>query len=401
MALANKDSKAGTHYSFVAFVKDVASAHEFEQLFRSDTLTNSYVGTGDIDDAIAWLQKTDRSPQRLLVDISGSERALDELDRLADACEPSVEVFVVGERNDVGLFRNLLARGVMDYLVKPLSAELLRRLTLQQAFDAPRQQGRHGRVIVFHGTRGGVGTTSVAAHLARALGVGGVRRRVVYVDLNVYDGCGSALLGRPGGNALLEVLGNVDRLDQQYLERTLADAGEGLFVLSSEQEYAEHFEPGPGAVAKLLAVLSRHYHYVVVDAYRRGGWLFEEILGHASMVCVVADPSVHSARTLVRLVQAVQSRSNPPTVRCILNHPQPASRSRVHVEDFKAAVDMDIQVQIDYDPKAPSLAENTAADLQRGSEFFRGVESLAAQVTGESQGSVKPSFWQRMRRRGR
>src|SRR5699024_1697488 len=159
----------------------------------------------------------------------------------------------------VGLYRNLLSRGIQDYLVKSLSLELLRRSTSDQTAVASRR-GRHGRTIVVQGTRGGVGTTTIAAQLARLLANGGSRRRVVYVELNVFDGCGANLLGCAGANALLEILNNLQRLDQQYLARTLADAGDGLFVLAAELEYTQTFAPEAGEIGQLLDVLAHYFN---------------------------------------------------------------------------------------------------------------------------------------------
>lgn len=393
MASVTKDREKARHYTFAAFVKDGSSEAELQRVFRADTLMDTYVASGDIGAAIAWLQKQERSPQRLLVDVSGSSRPLDEIDRLADACEPSVEVYVVGDRNDVGLYRSLLERGVREYLVKPLSAELLRRITATQRSTVSR--GRHGKCIAVLGTRGGVGVTAVAAHLARDLVRGGTRRRVVYLDLNVYDSCGAGLLGRPGGSALLDVLANTERLDQQYLDRTLADAGEGLYVLAAELEYTEEFQPEAAVLGMLLTTLAQHFHYVVVDVPQRGGPMAEAVLAHAGLACIVADASVHSARTLARLAHHIEARPNPPSVLAVLNHPQPSSRYRVNAQDFAKAVDMPIHVTIAYDPKAPAQAENLAAPLAAHSEFARGVQALAKLMTGESTRQVGRSWWRR------
>lgn len=389
-----KDKEGTRHYAFAAFVKDAGSEEELQRVFRADSLSDTHVAQGGTDHAIAWLKKQGRSPQRLLVDISGSSRPLDELDQLADACEPSVEVFVVGDRNDVGLFRNLLTRGVQDYLVKPLSVELLRRTLVQGA--AAHRRGRYGKCVTVTGTRGGVGTTSVAAHLARTLVQGGTRRRVVYLDLNVYDGAGPAMLGRPGGSALLDVLGNIDRLDQQYLERTLADAGSGLYVLAAELDYAESFVPDTKAIGTLLDTLCQYFHYVVLDMPWHGDVLAMEVLGHTALTCVISEPSVHSARTLARLVRHVGSRPNPPSVLTVLNHPQPVSRHRVQTRDFEKATDLPLQVKIAYDPKGPALAENLAQPLAPGSEFARSIRELANLVTGESSATAQHGWWGRL-----
>lgn len=106
--LKDKRKEEQRNITFTAFVRDATSEEELTRFLKGATLGNFHVGRGNIDAAIAWLLKAERSPQRLLVDISGSEGPLDELDRLADACEPSVQVYVVGDRNDVGLYRSLL-----------------------------------------------------------------------------------------------------------------------------------------------------------------------------------------------------------------------------------------------------------------------------------------------------
>lgn len=392
-----RDKESTRLFSFAAFVKDAASVAELEQVYKSESVADTHIAQGSIADAIKWLKKYERSPQRLLVDVSGSSRPLDELDSLADACEPSVKVYVVGDRNDVGLYRNLLKRGVQEYLVKPLSSELVRRTIMQE--DRLVSRSRHGKCVTVLGTRGGVGTTSVATHLARSLSLGGTRRRVVYLDLNVYDGTGAGMLGKPGGTALLDVLSNIDRLDQQYLDRTLSDVGDGLYVLSAEIEYAEEFTPAMGNLSTLLGILGAYFHYVVIDLPARIGATVNESLEISDICCLVTDNSVHSARVLTRLSRYVATRSKQPTVLSALNHPYPPSRNQVNDKDFINAVDVPIQVSIPHDQKATTLAENLGQELPNKGDFVKGIEKLANLVTGESTIEEKTSWLQRLTRR--
>ncbi len=62
------------------------------------------------------------TPNLLIVEtkLSGEE-ALNELDRLAEVCDPTTKVIVVGRANDVELYRELMRRGAREYLVAPLS----------------------------------------------------------------------------------------------------------------------------------------------------------------------------------------------------------------------------------------------------------------------------------------
>ncbi|MEE3663838.1 AAA family ATPase [Brenneria sp. g21c3] len=390
--LGDKERSELRMVSFAAFVLDTDSKDELTRFLKTSTVTDSRVERGNIDEAIVWLKKMGRSPQRLLVDISGSSGPLDELDRLANACEPSVQVYVVGERNDIGLYRNLLQRGVQDYLVKPLGTELLRRV-LEDDDRNPVRQRRLGKSIAVVGTRGGVGATSVAVHLARQLSSGGAHRRVVYIDLDFYGGNGISMLGLAGGNALVEILGNVSRLDLQYLERTLSTTDNRLYALGAELDYMEPYEATEGVLGELLKTLSQHFHYVVLDVPQRGGALSSEAFHHASLACIVAEQSVYSARALVRLARHIEAHPNPATIYNIVNQPQPLNRNKVNRDDFIKAVDLPVAVQIGYDAQSLSLAENLAEPLSDRGEFAQGIKQLAGILTGEAPGKSKAAWW--------
>src|SRR5690606_33021862 len=319
---AKEDSR---NLNFVGYLTDAASEDEVSRYLKSSSLGNAHVARGDIDAAIAGLLKMEHSPQRLLVDISGSNGPLDDLDRLANACEPSVQVYVVGDRNDVGLYRSLLQRGVQDYLVKPLSADLLRR-SLE---DGRARQARHGKVIAVTGTRGGVGVTTVAAHLARRLAEEGGRRRVAYLDLNAYGGSGASILGLSVNDALIELLNNVSRLDPQYLSRTLSTEDHRLFALGAELEYSDPFAPEEGVLGELLDTLGQHFHYIVLDLPNTGGSLANDALRQANLACVLTDYRIYSARTLLRIVRHIEGRAHPPTVPVLANQPRAADKGGV------------------------------------------------------------------------
>lgn len=393
--LANKDRAELRVLTYAAFVSDPETKDILANFFKATTVTDCLVERGSIDDAIAWLTKLPRSPQRLLVDISGSTGPLDELERLANACDPSVQVFVVGDRNDIGLYRSLLQRGVQDYLVKPLGVELLRR-TLTEADNAPVRQRRLGKVVVVAGTRGGVGATSVAVHLARKLAADGAHRRVVYIDLDIFGGAGTSMLGLTAGNALLELLNNASRLDSQYLERALSMVDNRLYAVGAELEYNESYTIDDTQVAQLLGVLSQYYHYVVLDVPHRGGALALKTFHHANLACIVADASIYSARTLTRLVRHIEAHPNPATVYSILNQPQPHNHNKIGVNDFVKTVESPIAVHIGYDAQTLSLAENLAEAVGKRSEFAKGIEQLANILAGETQSPERAAWWRRL-----
>src|SRR5262249_32861281 len=154
---------------------------------------------------------------------------------LGDVCEPGTNVIAIGDHNDVALFRDLQAAGVSDYLVKPLTRELLTKaLTLR--VNGSGDMGRSaatlklGKMIAFIGARGGVGTTTLAANLAWHL-ANRQSRRVALVDLDLQHGDCPLLFNADTTPGLRDALANPLRLDPLLLDRIMTQHGERLFIL--------------------------------------------------------------------------------------------------------------------------------------------------------------------------
>ncbi|MDN5844399.1 MAG: pilus assembly protein CpaE, partial [Alcaligenaceae bacterium] len=167
-AFSGKSKDAARNAGLVAFASDDTTARDLLQFFEQLGESDVYVGRGGIDAVIDHLGRVETSPKRLVVDISGIDQPLAALDRLADACDPSVQVYVLGDKNDVTLYRALLQAGVRDYRYKPMTAEALRSWVDDQDGSLVRRS-RTGKIIAVTGTRGGVGTTTVATRLAAQL----------------------------------------------------------------------------------------------------------------------------------------------------------------------------------------------------------------------------------------
>ena len=78
------------------------------------------VFTGGLPAAVARY-KAQTTPSLVIVEAGeDTGRLLADLDRLAEVCDGATKVMVVGRQNDIALYRELVRRGVSDYLVAPL-----------------------------------------------------------------------------------------------------------------------------------------------------------------------------------------------------------------------------------------------------------------------------------------
>ncbi len=107
------------------------------------------------------------------------------LDQLAEYCDPGTKVLVIGHVNDVLLYRELIRRGVSEYLIAPFQLlDLIRAFS--GLFHAPDAKPV-GRTIGVLGTRGGVGASTVAHNLAWEL-ARGMKIDTIVVDLDLPFG---------------------------------------------------------------------------------------------------------------------------------------------------------------------------------------------------------------------
>src|SRR6266446_4303376 len=264
-------------------------------------LGRSAIMRGGIAKAIDYLNEQ-RSPHVLLVDISGIDLPLSQIHTLADVCEPGTRVIAIGDHNDVGLYRDLQEAGVSNYIVKPLTRELLTKAITPKSNsgDMGRAALKLGKMVSFVGARGGVGTTTLAANLAWHL-ANRQSRRVALVDLDLQNGGCGLLFNINPTPGLRDALANPLRLDSLLLDRIMTQVGERLFVLSGEEPLHENVQFTVSAVDTLFSVLRSQFHYVIVDVPRLPLPPYRRALEIADRRVIVVDQTMHSMRDAVRL----------------------------------------------------------------------------------------------------
>ncbi|QIE29905.1 hypothetical protein SBC1_76630 (plasmid) [Caballeronia sp. SBC1] len=394
-------SKAGARAAdFIAFVADKKTEQVLKSYVLEQAMPHTHIAIGGVNDAITLLAKLDRSPLFLLVDLNDSAMPLSDLARLAEVCEPSVQVVALGERNDVGLFRTLLQIGVRDYLVKPLTVELIKRtLNVSEGKVSQVMRMRAGKTVAFAGTRGGVGVTTIALNVARHLAEN-TQRRIAYVDLNLYGGAANSMLGIQTNNGLSDVLQNVHRLDPQYVERTLVAKGSRLFVLSAELDFGTPHPFEDDSLGRVLALLCENFHYVVLDVGNLAESLAGEAFDHASRVYLIADRSVHSTRESIRRLRFIEDRDNNPTTSLLLNNVTSSTAGMVEPTDFMAAVGRPVLYEIPYEAKAVTIAANLgeAPKDKTTDGFNQTITRIGGDLTGQHP-NIERTFFQKLRLR--
>ena len=380
---ASQASTAGaaTALEFVAFLSDRETTDVFRQFAGRQMLGAAHIQRGSVRQAVGFIDKQERSPKFVIVDISGVDMPIPEIDALADACEPGVTVVVVGDQQDVGLFRQLLGLGVADYLVKPITADLLAQtLGADLAPSGVRRGLRTGKLVAFAGTRGGIGATTLATSLAWLV-ANRMNRRVAFVDLDPHGGGGPMLLDAEVGG-LGEAVAHAAQLDALFLERTMVKCGQRLHCLSAEEDLDKEVGLDVEALNNLFTALERQFHYVVVDVPRRAGPALRFSLQRAAIQVVVVDrtlPSLHNAVRLLPLLEGLGRRTM-----LILNEHQPLKASALDRDSIEKSIGRSIDLVVPFDKTAPERGDNLGEPLAAGRQpFAQAVRALAADFSGQ------------------
>lgn len=293
---------AGDRPCLLAFAADPRTEQILREVLLDAVPDRAEVRRGDVRTATRILAEAP-TPAVLVVDLGGIEAPLAALDDLARVCEPDVKVLVIGDRDDLDLYRDLTRTlGVTDYLPRPLTRELVAAHFLPHVTDrgvgAPAQRG--GRVVMVTGARGGVGASTIAANLAVHLAADG-RRHVALLDLDLHRGSIGLLLGTGASAGLRMALEMPEAIDHLFLDRISEPHGDRLRIFAAEEPLATPLSARPEAIARLLGLLRERFNQVVVDAPSGSASMLAAVLEHTHQRVLVMAPDLANVRDLLRL----------------------------------------------------------------------------------------------------
>jgi pilus assembly protein CpaE len=380
----------------MAFVSDAESRAFLQNCLSDLSFFNARILSGGIVRAIRHFG-SERSPNILIVDVSDVDMPSSRVHELANVCEPAVTVIAIGNRNDVGLYRDLMKAGISEYIVKPVTSELLAH-ALSSGSTAtavtPIYQKR-GKVVGVVGARGGVGATTLAVNLAWYL-ANRQGRRVALVDLDLQNGgCALSLNVSPTGG-LREALMNPVRIDSLFLERAMTKHSDGLFVLCSEEPLRDEIGFTAEAVSTLINALRAQFHYVVVDVPRFTAAPYRLALDVADRRIIVVDRTLLSVRDTARLQEALSGSDAARRNLFVVNRSGEGGRKEVTLEEISAHCSVSPKLVIPFLPKpfAATVFQARVAGARPG-KFAEAVASLAAELSGRMP--ERRPWWRRFK----
>ena len=335
---------------FVAYVCDETTAEAIRPIAVELGWAAEKVNKGGLRNAVQSLSVS-ASPQILFVDLSESGDPLNDINALAEVCEPGTVVIAAGQVNDVRLYRDPVASGIQDYLLKPLNPDMLRDAFAhaQTILNAPKHaeaavERPHCSIGVI-GARGGVGASTIATSLAWLLSDKGGRSTAL-LDLDVHFGTGALALDLEPGRGLTDAIENPSRIDGLFIERAMVRAGEKLAVLSAEAPITAPIVSDGSAFYQLQEEMRAAFECTVVDLPRSMIVQYPHLAADIQVAVVVTELTLAAARDTIRILSWLKSNAPHTQVLTIACKVPGGGTLEISRKDFEGSIERKLEFVI-------------------------------------------------------
>ena len=319
------------------------------------------VHMGGMATAVEFYQ-TAPTPNLIILESRREPRELlESLRQLAEYCDPTTKVVVIGHYNDVGLYRELIRSGISEYVVAPISmADIVS--VISSIFVDPEAEPI-GRSIAFIGAKGGVGSSTIAHNVAWAMSTL-FKSEVVVADLDLAFGTANINFDQDPAQGIAEAVFSPERIDEVYLDRLLAQCAEHLSLLAAPSTLDRVYDFDPDAFAQIIDTAQRSAPLLVLDVpHIWNGWTRNTLM-KADEIVITATPELANLRNTKNLVDMLKKlRPNDAPPKLIINQAGVPKRPEISAADFAEPLGIAPMAVIPFDPLLFGNAANNGRML--------------------------------------
>ena len=371
-----------------AFCEDQDTATVIEKASQDRRLSKSHVTVqmGGAQAAIGFYKNASTPNLIIIESLLDRTDMLGELDRLAEVCDPGTKVVAIGHVNDVLLYRELLRRGVNEYVVAPV--KVLQIIESISALYTDPETGPVGQVIAFVGAKGGSGSSTVCHNTAFAI-ASALKSGVVIADFDLPFGTAGLDFNQDPLNGIADALASPDRLDEMMLDRLLSRCSDYLSLFTAPGTLDRPYDLDPSSCDTVLDVVRENAPWTAVDVPHLWTAWAKQVVLRADSVVITAAPDLANLRNTKNLVDQLKgSRPNDRPPLLVLNQVGVPKRPEISVKDFGYAIELEPKIVIDFDAKLFGTAANNGQMIEEVSDKSKaadGFRSLANLLTDRSE----------------
>jgi pilus assembly protein CpaE len=364
----------------VAVATTVRAASEDRRLGKA----HLSVHMGGVAAAIENYQKAP-TPNVIVLETETDHDILDGLDELATVCDAGTRVVVIGSASDVAPYRELVRRGVSDYVVGPVQPlDVVRAIC---GLYASQEEVAVGRVIAVVGAKGGVGASTVAHNVAWAIARDLALDSVV-IDLDLAFGTAGLDFNQDPVQGIANAISQQERPDTALMERLLSKCTDRLSLLAAPATLDQVYDFGADAFDAIFDTLRMTTPCIVLDVpHQWSAWTKRALIG-ADDILVVAEPdlaNMRNAKNMLNVLKAARPNDRPPLY--CLNQIGMHKRPEITVREFAKAIESQPIAAIPFDSKMFGTAANNGQMIQQVSASHKTTLmflQMAQRMTGHA-----------------
>lgn len=336
------------------------------------------------------------NPSHVVLDIgTRGKDVLAEIDALAQQCEAGTRVVAIGDTNDITLYREILGRGVLDYLPNPAAIDaVIKALNTPitgaaavpaQTPAAPAKAGAK-RIIAVMSAASGDGASTIALNTAYAMSQ--LAGSTVLVDMDYQFGMVAKNLALQSQYGIGDLFDHPERgVDAVLIKSMVAGYGK-LHVITAPTDLRYLPNVNAEAIKTLITTLSANYDNVVIDLPHV--WLpwVTVAMQQATHVVLVAQlwlKSVSHAARMMRAFREIGVMAN--QVIPVINRSGAKFKEAIEPKDFERVCGVSIRHNVSNDIKTIVAAEAQATTIMQlpASTLSGDIERIARGILGMTQ----------------
>jgi pilus assembly protein CpaE len=283
--------------------------------------------------------------------------------------------------------------GVKEFFTQPIHREDVRAAILKikneklRADSKDEEIDKKGKIINVFGTKGGIGTTTVAVNLASSLAALENAPSVVLVDLNLHFGDVPLFLGMEPVFDWVDVIKNISRLDKTYLTSILLKHQTGISVLPAPASFSDEYPINQQNLEELFKAMQHIFDYIVVDNGQSFDSIAKTVIRISDMLLLVTLLSLPCLINTRKLQSTLRHLGYPSEESIMVIANRFVKNSDISLKDGEKSINKKYFCAIPNDYDTTMRAINLGKPLRmmdRGSEISSKFAELASAIAGKA-----------------
>lgn len=330
--------------------------------------------------------RSNPTPNLIIVETTlSAERIQSALEKLAEVCDASTRVIVIGHVNDVMLYRDLIRAGVSEYLVMPATSATITN-AISELF-AGEGAAPIGRSIAFLSAKGGAGGSTICHNTAWAIAKT-LRQDVLVIDLDLPFGTAGLDFNQDPPQGLADAVFAQDKMDAVMLDRLMSKAASHINLLAAPATLDRTYDLTEHSFEQIIELSQKNVPVVVLDVPHMWTAWVRRTLAAVDEVVIVAEPdlaNLRNAKSIADAIKALRPSDSDPML--VINKAGIPKRPEIPANEFASSIECRLVAQIAFEPALFGTAANNGqmiAEVSASHKVNDTLRALGMEATGRS-----------------